>query len=356
MTEAGVNIRTLFASAKDLRRQLESLQSTTQTYQENLQKAISTLEECRKLADKVSLFSPNETEEDIPSGDLQYLSIDYFLGDLIAKKIATDRKPLLQNAQEAYERYLGLLDTYSMLSKSDKKLYDRYLESRNGFTLLASSDMSIRRDTKIARFQQEKDLKQKLEYLSQNSSALENDDSALRALYHAELSLYTHQTFYALDLITQEFKMIASAPPTPPPDPSALERDYRSRTGIITDIYSTRLDAPISQLMRNGNAGPILSKEGKPLKPFLLLDNRQRLRDGVFRPDHSLPTMTIDEYLAEEKRRGGIIEGGGEQSGIQPVVNEDDFDAADNETMKARSWDDFKEDNPKGSGNTLNRG
>ena len=150
--------------------------------------------------------------------------------------------------------------------------------------------------------------------------------------------------------------MIASAPPVPPPDPSTLERDYRSRNGTSADTYSTRLDPSISQLMRNGNAGPILSKDGKPLKPFLLLDNRQKLRDGVFRPGHNLPTMTIDEYLAEEKRRGGIIEGGGEQSGMKPVVNEDDFDAADIETMKARSWDDFKEDNPRGSGNTLNRG
>ncbi|MCJ1415935.1 hypothetical protein MMC32_002270 [Xylographa parallela] len=351
-----VNIRTLFTRAKDLRKQLESLQSTSQLYQENLQNAIAALEECRKIADSVSLFSPNETEEDITSRDLQYLSIDYFLGDLIVKKIAVDRTRLLQNSREAYERYLGLLDTYRILSRSDKKLYDRYLENRNAFTLLASSDMSKRREIKITRFKQETDLKQKLEYLSQNPSALENDDSALRALYHAELSLYTHQTFYALDFIAQEFKMIASAPPTPPPDPSALERDYRSRTGMITDLYSSRLDPPISQLLRNGNAGPILSKEGKPLKPFTLLDNRQIIRDGVFRPDHSLPTMTIEEYLAEEKRRGGIIEGGGEKSGIQPVVNEDDFDAADKETMKARSWDEFKEDNPKGSGNTLNRG
>jgi immunoglobulin-binding protein 1 len=80
------------------------------------------------------------------------------------------------------------------------------------------------------------------------------------------------------------------------------------------------------------------------------------LRDGVFRPDHSLPTMTIDEYLAEEKRRGGIIDGGGEQSGIQPEVDEDNLVEADAATMKAREWDEFKEENPKGSGNTLNRG
>ena len=158
-----VNIRTLFTRAKDLRKQLESLQSTSQLYQENLQNAIAALEECRKIADSVSLFSPNETEEDITSRDLQYLSIDYFLGDLIVKKIAVDRTRLLQNSREAYERYLGLLDTYRILSRSDKKLYDRYLENRNAFTLLASSDMSKRREIKITRFKQETDLKQKLE-------------------------------------------------------------------------------------------------------------------------------------------------------------------------------------------------
>ena len=66
--------------------------------------------------------------------------------------------------------------------------------------------------------------------------------------------------------------------------------------------------------------------------------------------------MTIDEYLAEEKRRGGMVEGGGEQSGVRQEVDEDDLERADVETEKAREWDEFKEDNPKGSGNTLNRG
>lgn len=80
------------------------------------------------------------------------------------------------------------------------------------------------------------------------------------------------------------------------------------------------------------------------------------MRNGVFRPDHNLPTMTIDEYLEEEKRRGGIIDGGGEQSGVPAEPDEDDLQRADAETMKAREWDEFKEENPKGSGNTLNRG
>lgn len=153
-------------------------------------------------------------------------------------------------------------------------------------------------------------------------------------------------------MIAQEIKILALMPPTPPAgSPPSDERDRRNGN---TDIYSDRLDP--SHVLTNPKGGPILSKGGKPLQPFTLLDSRQRLRDGVFRPDHSLPTMTIDEYLAEEKRRGGMIDGGGAQSGMPVEMDEDDLDKADQATMKARDWDEFKEQNPKGSGNTLNRG
>ena len=145
-------------------------------------------------------------------------------------------------------------------------------------------------------------------------------------------------------------------PPTPPSGPEQEEVDYRERMGERGESYSDRLDPPISQLVNKGKAGPILNSDGKPLRPFTLLDSRQKLRDGVFRPDHSLPTMTIDEYLEEEKRRGGMIEGGGEQSGRPVEPDEDNLEKADADTMKAREWDEFTEANAKGSGNTINRG
>jgi immunoglobulin-binding protein 1 len=66
--------------------------------------------------------------------------------------------------------------------------------------------------------------------------------------------------------------------------------------------------------------------------------------------------MSIDEYLDEERRRGNIIEGGGEKSGLRPEPDEDNIEKADEETMKQRAWDDFAEENPRGSGNTINRG
>lgn len=131
--------------------------------------------------------------------------------------------------------------------------------------------------------------------------------------------------------------------------------DPRQRGSLGGLNYSDRLDPSLSQLLNGGRGGPILDKKGKPMQPFTLLDRRSQLQQGVFRSGHNLPTMTIDEYLAEEHRQGNVLQGG-EQSGVQPVIDEDDLDKADEETMKARAWDEYVEANPKGAGNTLNRG
>ena len=50
-----------------------------------------------------------------------------------------------------------------MLSKNDKKLYDQYLKNRDEFALIPAADLTSRRDTKIARLKQEKELELKLE-------------------------------------------------------------------------------------------------------------------------------------------------------------------------------------------------
>jgi immunoglobulin-binding protein 1 len=165
------------------------------------------------------------------------------------------------------------------------------------------------------------------------------------------LEFMVFQTFQALESMAMELQIIAMAPPAPPPGVTGPTPDSRDDTRN-KDAYSERLDGQLPGLR---NSGPILSSDGKPMRPFTLLDSRQSLKKDVFR-ERNLPTMTIDEYLEEEKRRGGMIEGGGPQSEMQPEPNEDDFNAADEETMKQRAWDEYVEENPKGSGNTINRG
>ena len=118
--------------------------------------------------------------------------------------------------------------------------------------------------------------------------------------------------------------------------------------------YSERLDGPTTMAGLGRRGGPLLSPGGKPLQPFTLTDKQTQLRQGVFKSGHNLPTMSIDEYLEEERRRGGIVEGGGDLP--QPETDEDNIEAVDAATMKAREWDEFVEANPKGAGNKLNRG
>lgn len=151
---------------------------------------------------------------------------------------------------------------------------------------------------------------------------------------------FSHSALQELEAISKELAVL----PANRPAPEVAETDRRqlSRT---TPQYSDRLDRPLTELLNNG--GPILSRDGRPMKPFVLLDNRQTIQNGVFRPGHNLPTMTIDEYLEEERKRGGIIEGGGEASGRAPTPDEDSIEKADAEIMKAREWDEYVEANPK---------
>ncbi|KAJ4403256.1 Type 2A phosphatase-associated protein 42 [Didymella pomorum] len=356
MSNEDQSIRGLFAKAERAREELgESYEPNSPTYQENLEKTIATYIQCLKKTEDFSLFSPNETLEDIPSSDIQYMSINYHLAELIQKVFTPEvqaRKEHLLQAKARYELFLKLLDSYDMLNKADAKLFESYNEDKQNFSTVSTKDAASRRDVKIARFREEKELKRKLEYLKQNPKLAEQDDQVVRDMNLTNIAFMVHQTFQSLESLAQELHIISLAPSAPPPGQSARPQDGRE-DGRDKDGYSERLDGQLGGLRYSG---PILSSDGKPMRPFTLLDNRQTLKKNVFRPDHSLPTMTIDEYLEEEKRRGGIIEGGGPQSEIRPEPNEDDLDAADAETMKARAWDEYVEENPKGSGNTLNRG
>ena len=97
------------------------------------------------------------------------------------------------------------------------------------------------------------------------------------------------------------------------------------------------------------------------MRPFVLTSKRSQFSEEVFRPDHALPTMSIDDYLTEEIQRGGIqlpddSDNQGKASVRMKSTMEED-EEEDRETMKKREWDDFVESHPKGSGNKgLNRG
>lgn len=170
---ADQSIRSLFSSAERQRKEIEdSWETNTATYQTNLQAAIKTYDDCLKLADRASLFSPNEGLEDLTSGDLQYLTLNYRIADLLLRTSGSDRKAILQRARHSFEQYLSLLDNYDILSIQDKKLYEQYHEYPTTFSTISTTNSEARRANKIANFKLEKELKKKLEVSSHNAQIL----------------------------------------------------------------------------------------------------------------------------------------------------------------------------------------
>jgi hypothetical protein len=93
------------------------------------------------------------------------MAISYHLAELVQRIYGdvSSRRPILLKAQGFYERFLKLLDSYDMLGKSDAKLFEAYLEDRTNFSTASTRDAAARREAKVARFREEKELKKKLE-------------------------------------------------------------------------------------------------------------------------------------------------------------------------------------------------
>ncbi|POY76576.1 hypothetical protein BMF94_0165 [Rhodotorula taiwanensis] len=121
--------------------------------------------------------------------------------------------------------------------------------------------------------------------------------------------------------------------------------------------------------------GPVLSSDGKVLRPFTILPSnkgplstRLRLQSEVFRDGHRLPTMTIDEFLDQEQERGNVLQGGGPSTSDavdqarrdEEAEKEDDtvrgYEEEEAGLRKAREWDDYRDSHRKGEGNMHNRG
>lgn len=352
------SLKSLLEQAEEEQAALANIDdSTSPEYREKLSVAIQKYEKCRRQASELSIFSPNESVEDIATSSLPYLLIDFHLAELLQKTPShppSERKETIRKTRSCYEAFLGLLDRYELLKGEYAKLFERYNDGPEHFTTVAGSDAAAKRNAKIANFKAEKALKDKLALLKRNPRYLEQGDEELvREVHLTHVQFCIHKAFQDLESLNRELEVLSQAPAAPPSPPSAPD-DSRHRARERSDGYSERLDSPLGP--QTGRGGPLLAKNGKPLQPFTIVGSRQDLKKGVFRPGHNLPTMSIDEYLEEEKRRGNIIEGGGEASFNRPEPDEDDMEKADQETYKAREWDEFTESNPRGSGNTLNRG
>ncbi len=191
------------------------------------------------------------------------------------------------------------------------------------------------------------------------AAAAEEDDldaeEVEREAALAELELQWLRTGEALGLLERELEMLQHAARSAlPPPGSALAAPPEA---------TARLDrAPPSQ-RAHGGPRPWLGADGRVHGTFHLTSARATAARRVFGPGHNLPTMSVEEYLELEAARGNMLSGGGPASEgrgrLEPGEEEDalarDEVAEALALAKARAWDDYKDENPRGWGNRARR-
>ncbi|KIJ17018.1 hypothetical protein PAXINDRAFT_176132 [Paxillus involutus ATCC 200175] len=357
--------------------------------QELIRDALSDLIQLNSRIADLSLFSPNETLEDISTRDLVYISIPYIRAEVQNRVRTTHRDERMSNltqVQSHLRTYLFSLETFDIVSETEHALYAQQPSS--------IKDAAKRREVKIKQYKAEQDLRTRVQVVRKRrrqlapedrsfnefdlvasllpspGTASDDDDEdsetddVLREATLLLLRLCYAQAYPQLESTNQEMELLRNAPPPPPPELPADERQSIAKEQ--EDMWK------IDSAPRLPGKGPLLDSTGKPLRPFTILpsgaSDRTRLQAQVFGPGHRLPTMSIDEYLEIERQRGGIISGGGPQSETEPTSSEQltrnsEMDGtvfgeltAEEKRQKDEEWAQYKDAHARGSGNTMNRG
>ncbi|KAG5513871.1 hypothetical protein PMAC_000493 [Pneumocystis sp. 'macacae'] len=334
--EENKSLRELFDSAENFRKKIEEGSS------ELLTDCISLYEKCHYLTRKLSLFSKNEEIDDINTSEIKFLLIDYYIAELLDRNVTSNRSSTIIKSKNLFISFLTLCDNYALLTNSDKALFDHLnsIGKNNENCTIKESNIS-RREGKIQRYKKEKELNKNISVFLKNPS---KDDNNLRKHFLELIQLAIFKSLQSIEQLDLELKMIEIS-----------KTKEQSTNNNHCEIQSKKEIHSTLKIKNNlSKNGALLDKNGKPLRPFTIVGRREQLTKSVFGPDHSLPTMSIDEYLEEEAKRGNIL-----SNKLIPQnkkeINQDDMDEMDKETYRSREWDEFKEANPRGWGNRTNR-
>ncbi|AFR92469.1 hypothetical protein C343_00339 [Cryptococcus neoformans C23] len=361
--------------------------------------ALDNLYLIQRMLTSLGVFSENESVSETSNGQLLFMSIGWAIGSCEEKRnpgSMSERKEALLKAEYAFQTFVELLCSYGVLSSQEASEYSE------GNRTDLPNDPAKKREAKINQYKREKELREKINavisrrkqvsastpvsflisllpeppaeasaaQLTQSQDVNEDDMAeesretiidVLRLLYSLALS--------SMASMKMELDILSSAPPvnSSPGIPHADPR--QGGRGENDDTW--RLDQLPTSLTRSSD---LISTKGKVLRPFTILpsnsgvEQREKLKAGVFKQSWRLPTMTIDEYLDIEKQRGNMITGGGQESYDKPTDSElleldSEMDGtwhaeqqAEHKREKDERWAQYTDDNPKGYGNTTNKG
>lgn len=349
----------------------------------------SSAKECIPLLDSIqrdvqalSLFSKNETVEDISTKSIPFLAVDHFLalalGNLPVEPGAMiRRKENIERSLTLWGHFLERLEALELLSKDETTEFHRLVEAREEGSAAESGSskfgrgVPVDRDAKIARSKAKQQQRQEIEKLkalmdrrNRCKIAPEDEmdghdlDSLERSLVLKELQSFKvealenwFQTMRELPMIEQMIKMDS-------------ERQQRTKhTGDGNNFTGPNSRRPPS------NKGLQVTHITQDAVTGQLQFKRDEIRSKVFRPGWSQPTMSLEELGEREYRAAIEREERQKEAEAQRVFQPKRYDELEKDGMEDnaelveasakldRAWDDWKDENPRGSGNKMaNRG
>ncbi len=332
-------------------------------FKEKLKETILSLESCELMISKLSLFSTNESLTDLITNEIPYIGLNYHLAKIYQLIIEQNKRiNSISKTIKYYCKFLNDCFNYGLLNKIlSKNEIEKIKEVINNgkitYDIIKKGDAMKRREDKIKRYKIEKELTNKLQFLNEKEKKNDLDDlddldeEVLRNLYLEQLQLFAIKSVGDLESSLTELELLQSMPSFPQrEEPARDEREAerkKKELGFTENLESTKPD-------------PILSSTGKILRPFTLVSKREDVKKKVYGYGQYMPTMSVEEYIDEEIKRGGILPDssntGTNKKGDESSDDEDDYEASDRKTYEKRDWDEFADWNKRGSGNRTNMG
>jgi hypothetical protein len=350
-------------------------------------KVVDAITELQRDVARCALFSKDDYNlDDIPTSSLPLLALEHHLAmaytqlptPVSSVEMMHQRREHLQRACDLWASFLQKLEPFELLDKHEISQYRDLLELSEqqqecDTTTIDSRKLApppLDRDVKIARFRMKQQAEmeyQRLEALQERRRRLGmnpneimdgNDEEGLDRSF-----ALTVLQIAKVDALEEWANTIRELP--------MIDMMIASRQGAKTNNQNN------PQLEMRGSQTPQDPRKRshnhhEPLRLTHITQNpatgqldirREEMRGRVFQPGWNQPTMRLDEWAEIEVRRAREREARQAAAEIQIRTQprrydqlvkdgmEDDQDLVDASAALDRKWDDFKDENPRGSGN-----
>ena len=353
-----------------------SLSGNDPKLQEQVTQGLALCEAALRQVSAQSIFSQNELVDDLNTGDLRYLLLPLYRGELLLRVTDQSRREALLG--EALACLRGFLDDLMRLEVLPREVA-RSLQAAES---TGPADLATLRDLKVARFKANKINKARMEVLAgrlrragQTEEEEEDGEEIEREHMLLLVGCCTHTALDSIRAAEQELDMLKQVAelrlpdgtvPRAPPEPREAGGGLRVLS-VMPQAGGAAGGVAMPQVGAGGRAqagaGNVVGTWEEKHGRVSYANAMQQIHTGEI---PGLYTYTIEEWLRQEeaeralKEAQGMDEMGQRSAAKELAKEEREYDIGDGEEdledrRKLIAQDDFRETCKRGSGNRHNR-